>query len=101
MAASTAHRRIYRLAVISAVMGLAALVVPRFMPSGEGGLAAAATAVLVFLGLLGGAVVVALVALAMSLRTYAILSWPARAAGIGPALVFGSALVWVILFLRF
>ena len=100
MAASSTHSRIFSLAGTSAALGIAALLLPRFVPSSEGGLAAAATAVLVFFVLLGGAVAVALAGLAISLRAYATLSWPARAAGIGPALVFGTSLAWVILFLR-
>ena len=98
---SNARIRIYSLAGISAAMVLAAVILPRFVPSGEGGLAAAATAVLVFLALLGGAVAVALAALTISIRAYASLSWTARAAGILPVVMFGSALVWVIVYLRF
>lgn len=98
---SNVHMRIYSLAAISAVMALAAVVLPRFLPSGEGGLAAAATGVLVFLALLSCAVAVALAALALSIRAYSSLSWPARAAGIGPAVVLGAALIGVVVYLRY
>lgn len=96
-----ARIRIYSLAGISAAMVVAAVILPRFLPLSEGGLAATATAVLVFLALLGGAVAVALAALAISIRAYASLSWTTRAAGILPAVIFGSALVWVVVYLRF
>lgn len=99
--ASNAPIRIYYLAAISGVLAVAAVVLPRFVPSSEGGLAAAATAALVFLALLAGAVAVGLAALALAIRNYASLPWLARVAGIGPAVVLGVTLVWVVMLLSY
>ena len=92
---------VYLLAASSLLTALAAVVVPRFVPSGEGGLAAAATATLAFLALIVVAMGEALVGLALTLRAYRSLTWPARAAGIVPAVLLGAVLAWVLLFLRY
>jgi len=99
--ASSAERRIYLLTGISIATALAAIVLPRFVSSGEGGLAAAATAALVFLGLLAAAAAIAIAAMALTIRRYSSLSLPARVAGIVPAIVLGGALTWLVLYLRY
>lgn len=99
--ATAVETRIFRLAGLAALVTLAALIVPRFLPSGEGGLAAAATAVLVFLALLLAATIIAAMALVVSIRAYASLSWQARAAGIAPAVLLGVALLVIVVLLRY
>ncbi len=99
--ATAVETRIFRLAGLAALVTLAALIVPRFLPSGEGGLAAAATAVLVFLALLLAATIIAAMALVVAVRAYASLSWPARAAGIAPAVLLGVALLVIVVLLRY
>jgi hypothetical protein len=92
--------RIYRLGAASIFAAGAAVVLPRFMPSGDGGLAAAASAALWFFVLAAIGVVLALVALVISIRHFASLPWPARMAGIVPAIVLGATLGWLVLSLH-
>lgn len=74
----------------------AALLLPRFVPSGEQGLAAGATAAMVFFALAGVAVVVAIVLLWMTLRSFPELTGGARAAGLLPIplLLLAAMLFW-------
>lgn len=92
--------RIYRLAAVSIVVASASIIVPRFAATGGDGLAAAATAALVFLGLLALAVAFAIGALVFAIRSWSSLPWAARAAGVVPAIAFGGTLVWLIAYLR-
>lgn len=95
------ERRIYRLCGASAVVVLLALTVPRFFPNQEGGLASAATAILVFLTLLTAAALVAIYLFIVTLRGYRQISTSARIAGIAPGVVLVLVLVLMFGFLRF
>jgi hypothetical protein len=78
-----------------------AFVVPRFVPTGEGGLASAATAVLVFLGVLLVALALAVHLLVVTIRAYRDLPLLTRVAGIGPGVVLVLALALLVGFLRY
>lgn len=95
------QRWVCLLAASSLLTALAAIVVPRFVTPGEGGLAAAAMATLTFLALIAVAMAEALVAFTLTLGAYRTLTWPARTAGIVPAIVLGAVLAWVMLFVRY
>ena len=99
-AVSGPERRIYRLGAVSVAIALLALVVPRFVPGGDG-LGIAATAILVFLALLAAAGLVAVFLVVLTLRSYRHLSTAARVAGIAPAVVLVLAFVAMFAFLRF
>jgi hypothetical protein len=95
------ERRIYRLAASClALVGLA-FVLPRFVPSSEGGFASAATAVLVFLAVLAVAAVVALYLCALTIRAYRDLALLPRFAGIAPAVILIVALAMLMGGLRY
>lgn len=94
-------RSIYRLAAVCGVLTGLSLVVPRFVPNAEGGFASAATAILVFLGILLGAAVVAIYLLVVTLRAYRELPPGPRLVGIAPAVVLVTALVSLVVWLRF
>jgi hypothetical protein len=93
--------RIYRLFAICALVTALAFIVPRFVPNQEGGLASAAHAVLVFLGMLLVAALLALHLLAVTIRAYRDLPWSARLAGIAPALILVAGLMLLLGALRF
>lgn len=78
-----------------------ALTVPRFFPNQEGGLASAATAILVFLTLLTAAALIAIYLLIVTLRVYRQVSTSARIAGIAPGVVLVLVMVLMFGFLRF
>ena len=77
MVASGSERRVFRLCAASVAIALLAVVVPRFVPGGEG-LAVAATAILVFLTLLAAAALVAVYLLVVTLRAYRRISLAGR-----------------------
>jgi hypothetical protein len=83
------------------VVVLLALTVPRFFPNQEGGLASAATAILVFLTLLTAAALIAIYLLIVTLRVYRQVSTSARIAGIAPGVVLVLVMVLMFGFLRF
>jgi hypothetical protein len=93
--------RIYRLAGLCALLVLASLIVPRFVPNSDGGFAAGATAVLTLLVMLAAAFVLSLFLLGITVRHYRTLSVVARAAGLGPGVILGLALLGLITFLRY
>ena len=99
--ASGAEQRIYRLGIWSGIVSLLALVVPRFVPNQEGGLASAATAILMFLTLLTLAALLAIYLLIVTLRLYRQVSTAARIAGIAPGIVLVLVLVFMFGFLRY
>lgn len=78
-----------------------ALVIPRLVPNQEGGLASAATAVVVFLGMLFGAAISSLDLLLVTIQAYREISFLPRLAGIGPSLVLVTTLVLLLGFLRY
>jgi hypothetical protein len=95
------NAKIYRLAAGCAVLAAISLVAPRFVRSSEGGFAAAATAILVFLGVLATAFVVSLHLLVLTIRHFRALSTGARVAGVAPAVVLGVGLTVLIGLLRY
>jgi hypothetical protein len=99
--ANSTERRVYRLCLVSTTIGVLALVVPRLVPNREGGLASAGTAILVFLGMLAVAALVAIYLLIMTVREQRQLSVPARIAGVAPGVVLVIALVLLFGFLRY
>jgi hypothetical protein len=99
--AHIAEKRIYRLLMICVVLTVLAVGIPRFVPSQEGGLAGAATAVIVFLGLLAAAAAVSLFLLVVTVRAYRDLSLFTRLAGIGPSVILVMALAFLVVFLQY
>jgi hypothetical protein len=98
---NSAETRIYRWSAACGAFAALAFVVPRFVPNREGGLASAATAILVFLGTLLGAAILALYLLSVTVRVYRDISFLARLAGIGPIVMLVAALALLIGFLRY
>jgi hypothetical protein len=82
-------------------LAVLAFIVPRFVPDSEGGFAAGATAVLVFLTSLAVTTVVALYLLAFTVRAYPALSTGARLAGMAPGIVLVAALILLLGWLRY
>lgn len=99
--ATSSEKKIYQLSALCGVSAAIAFVVPRFVSNQEGGLAGAATAVLVFLGLLVGAAILSLRLLFVTLRVYRDLSFLPRLAGIGPSVVLVGGVVLLLVFLRY
>jgi hypothetical protein len=93
--------KIYRLAAICAFATALAFIVPRFVPNREGGFASAATAILVFLGLLASAALMSLRLLLLTLRAYHELPLASRIAGIAPSVILVGAVVILLVFLRY
>ncbi len=93
--------KIYRLSAICALATAIAFIVPRFVPNREGGFASAATAILVFLGLLVSAAVMSLRLLLLTVRAYRELSFVPRLAGIAPSVLLVGAVVFLLVFLRY
>jgi hypothetical protein len=100
-AATPQAKRVYGLSGASAVVALLAVVVPRWVPNQEGGLAASATAVLVMFAFLFVAALLALVALTMTARSYSLLPRFARVVGIAPSVVIVGVLLFLFGFLRY
>jgi hypothetical protein len=99
--ATGTERRIYRLFAICGCLTALALVIPRFVPNPEGGFASAATAILVFLGMLFGAALVSLYLLLVTIQVYRDISFLPRLAGLGPSVVLVTALALLLGFLRY
>jgi hypothetical protein len=99
--ASATEKRIYRLAAICAMVSALAFVIPRFVPSQEGGFASAATAILVFLGMVFGAMLLSLYLLFVTIPAYRNISLLPRIAGIGPSVILVTALAFLLGFLRY
>lgn len=92
---------IFRWLGLCALLVLGAIVLPRFLPQTEGGFAAAASAVLLFLGLLFAAWGVALGLLVVAIRRWSRLGRAAQIAGIVPAVLLAIALFGLVGWLRY
>jgi hypothetical protein len=99
--AHTTEKQIYRMSAICALATALAFIVPRFVPNREGGFASAATAILVFLGLLVGAAAISLRLLFLTVQAYRELSFVTRLAGIAPSVILVGAVVFLLAFLRY
>jgi len=92
---------IYRLAGVCIALVVGSFVLPRFLSFGDGGFAAAANAILVFLAVLLVAAGVSVYLLFLTLPQYRSLPVKARIAGVGPSVLIIGGLAWLILFLRY
>ena len=99
--ATGTEKRIYRLCSMCGLIAATAFIVPRFVPSQEGGFAAAANAILVLLGLLGVAAILSLYLLLVTIRAYREMSFLPRVAGIGPCVTLVTALILLFGFLSY
>jgi len=99
--ANGTEKRIYRLFAICGFFTALAFIIPRFVPNQEGGFASAATAILVFLGMLFWAAILSLYLLLVTIQVYREISFLPRLAGIGPCLVLVTALALLLGFLRY
>jgi hypothetical protein len=99
--ATATEKRIYRLFAICGCLTALALVIPRFVPNQEGGFASAASAILVFLGMMFGAALVSLYLLVVTIQVYRDISFLPRLAGLGPSVVLVTALALLLGFLRY
>jgi hypothetical protein len=99
--ATRTEKRIYGLSAICGVVAVLAVIIPRFVPNQEGGFASAATAILVFLGLLFGAAVLSLYLLLVTIQVYREISILPKFAGIGPSVVLVTAVALLLGFLRY
>jgi len=99
--AHTTEKKIYQLSALCAFATALAFIVPRFVPNQEGGFASAATAILVFLGLLVSAAAMSLRLLFLTVRAYRELSLVPRLAGIAPSVILVGAVVFLLAFLRY
>lgn len=97
----TTDTQIYRLSGLCAFLGVLSLIVPRFAPNPEGGLAGAANAVLVLLAMLVITLICSLYLLARTLGAYRDLSFGSRIAGIAPSIVLTLVLTAFFGFLRY
>lgn len=95
------EKRIYRLSALCGGLTALALVIPRFVPSQEGGFASAATAILVFLAMLFATTLVSLYLRVLTIRVYRDISFLPRLAGLGPGVVLVTALALLLGFLRY
>ena len=100
-AVTKTETKVYTLALTCGLLIGAAFLLPRFLPNSEGGLAGAASAILAFLLMLGGALLFSLYLLTVTLRQYESLPTAARVAGVGPSVVLAIALLELIGFLRY
>ena len=96
MSTASPEARVYRLAGVCGLLVVAAFVLPRFVGNPEGGFASGATAVLVFLCILGVALVAALYLLMVTLRRYRDLPTLARVVGVCPSLVLAVSLFGLV-----
>ena len=99
--ANPTERRIYGLCALCAGATALSVVVPRFVPNTEGGLASAATAILAFLCLLGGATGLSVYLLVFTLRAYRSIALLPRLAGIGPSVLLLAVLAMIFGMLRY
>ena len=99
--ATGTEKKIYRLSAVCGCLTALALVIPRFVPNQEGGFASAATAILVFLGMLCGAALVSLYLLVVTIQVYRDISVLPRLAGLGPSVVLVTALALLLGLLRY
>jgi hypothetical protein len=99
--AAAVERRIYRLSAICGALVVLAFVVPRFVPNQEGGFASAATAILVFLGMLTVAAIFSLYLFFATIQEYRSLPFLPRLAGIAPGVMLVAALILLFGFLRY
>lgn len=97
----TPEQRIYRLCAICAAVAALAFVIPRFVPTMEGGFASAGIGILVFLGVLLVAAALSLQLLLVTIQSYRQISFLPRLAGIGPSVVLVTALAMLLGFLRY
>jgi len=88
--------RIYRLAGIWLILGVASYVIPGFVPNPEGGFAGSGPAILTFLGLLAVNFIFSIYLLVATLREFKGLSLAAKLVGVGPSFLFGAILVWIV-----
>lgn len=98
---SSAELPIYRLSVIAFVFLVSSIVAPRFLRGSEGGLAAAASAVLTFLVCLAVASLVSMVLFAKTLRMRRSISLGAQMAGYTPLGLTVALVAIVWFFLRY
>ena len=98
---SAVDKKIYRLAGVCAVLAVASLLIPRFVPNPEGGFASATSAILTLLVLLGFTLVFSLYLLSVTVQQYRDLSTSARLAGLAPSALLGAGLLWLIVFLGY
>lgn len=87
----TTEKRLLTASLVYVLLAIAALILPRIAARGHDGLAAAGVAGAWFLLLGGVALIVSIVALAMTLRKWRQLSAKLRVAGLVPALVSAVA----------
>lgn len=99
--ANKIEQRIYRLFTACALLVAASFIVPRFVSNPEGGFAAGASAVLVFLAMLAASLFLALYLAALTTGNRDSISKSARIAGIGPAVVLALTLLGLGVYLRF
>jgi hypothetical protein len=90
------NSRIYRLAAICLVLVAASYVVPGFVPNRGGGFAGSGPAILTFLGMLGVTLIFSVYLLVATLQEYKGLSIAAKLVGVGPCLIFGAVLIWIV-----
>jgi len=95
------EQRIYRLFVVCTFLAAASLIVPRFVANPEGGVAAAASAIVTLLSMLGATFLVSLYLLAVTVRNYSNLSTATKIAGIGPSVVLAATLFGLFGFLSY
>jgi hypothetical protein len=95
------ERRIYGLSATCVLLAAVALILPRFVPNREGGFASAASAILVFLAILGGAALLSVYLLVVTLQTHRSLAPRAKVAGFAPAVILVTAFAFLMGFLRY
>ncbi len=95
------EKRIYRLFVVCTFLVAASLIVPRFVSNPEGGFSGAASAVLVFLIMLGVTLFFLLYLLTVTVQKYSNLSMAAKIAGIAPSVVLAVTLFGLFGFLSY
>lgn len=94
------ERRIYITSGSAIVLAMAALVMPRLAAQGDEGMAAAATAAITFLLLIGVSAVVSAVLAAITWARRNDLSRAARIAGIAPLIIILITMIGVWLLVR-
>ncbi len=95
------EKQIYKLSATCGILVGLSLVIPRLAPDSEGGLAGAATAVLMFLGVLAVAAALSVYLFLLTLRSYRDIGKPARWAGMTPGVLLVGGLAFLVLFLRY